>query len=50
MEKDIYEFLEECELDLVKQLCQSYPELALNQIDKIVEDFSTEINKQILNN
>jgi hypothetical protein len=48
MEKDIYEFLEECELDLVQQLCQEYPELTLDQIENIVEDFSIEINKQIL--
>lgn len=50
MEKDIYEFLEECELDLVKRLCQTYPELSLGQIEKKVEDFSGGIDKQIMNN
>lgn len=50
MEKDIYEFLEECELDLVQQLCQEYPQLSLEQIEKMIEDFSGSIDKQIMNN
>lgn len=47
MEKDIYEFLEECELDLVQQLCQEYPQLSLEQIEKMAEDFSGSIDKQL---
>lgn len=50
MEKDIYEFLEECELDLVQQLCKEYPQLSLEQIEKMVEDFSGSIDKQIMKN
>lgn len=50
MEKDVYDFLEECELDLVQQLCKEYPQLSLEQIEKMVEDFSGSIDKQIMNN
>lgn len=50
MEKDIYDFLEECEFDFVQQLCMNYPELSLGQIEKMVEDFSGSIDKQIMNN
>lgn len=45
MKKDVYEFLEECELDLINQLCLNYPMLTLEQIESIVYDFSSEIDK-----
>ncbi|WP_276768460.1 hypothetical protein [Dielma fastidiosa] len=48
MEIDIYEFLEKCELELINQLCKNCPELTQEQIETIAEDFSKEIDKQLL--
>lgn len=47
MEKDIYDFLEKCEKDLINQLCFKCPELSQEQIDVIVEIFRDEIDKQL---
>ena len=47
MEIDIYEFLEKCEIDLINQLCLKYPELTLEQIESIAEEFSKGIDKQL---
>lgn len=47
METNVYDFLEKCELELINQLCKNCPELTLEQIKSIVEDFSGEIDEQI---
>ncbi|WP_373128036.1 hypothetical protein [Dielma fastidiosa] len=47
IDKDMYEFLEDCEKDLINQLCFRCPELSNKQIDVIVEIFRAEIDKQL---
>ncbi len=41
------DFLEDCEKDLINQLCFKCPELSQEQIDVIVEIFRNEIDKQL---
>lgn len=41
------EFLEECEMEFIKQLCFKCPELSQEQINVIVEIFRAEIDKQL---
>ncbi len=41
------DFLENCEKDLIDQLCFRCPELSTKQIDVIVEIFRAEIDKQL---
>lgn len=48
MEIDIYEFLEKCELEFINQLCKNFPELTIEQIENIAEEFSKEIDKQLV--
>lgn len=45
---DKYEFLEQCENDLINKLCFKCPELTLAQIDVIIEIFRDEIDKQLV--
>lgn len=46
-EKDIFEFIEICELELINQLCKNCHELTLAQIETIAEEFSKEIDRQL---
>ncbi|WP_154653434.1 hypothetical protein [Dielma fastidiosa] len=48
MEIDIFQFLEMCEIELINQLCKNCPELTVEQIENIAEDFSKEIDKQLV--
>ncbi|PXX79712.1 hypothetical protein [Dielma fastidiosa] len=41
------DFLENCEKDLINQLCFKCPELSMVQIDTILEIFRAEIDKQL---
>lgn len=47
MEIDIFEFLEKCELELINQLCKNCPELTMERIEEIAEEFGKEIDKQL---
>lgn len=47
MEIDIFDFLEKCELELINQLCKNCPELPMERIEAIAEEFSKEIDKQL---
>lgn len=47
--EDAFEFLEQCELELVKQLCFNCPELTYDQIEDILREYSNEIDKQLMN-
>ena len=46
---DLFDYLEQCELELVKQLCLNCPELTMEQIESITKEFDNEINKQLIN-
>lgn len=48
MEMDVFEFLEKCELELINQLCKNCPELPMEKIEEIAEEFSKEIDRQLL--
>lgn len=48
MEIDVYDFLEKCELELINQLCKNCPELTIEQIENIAEEFSKEIDRQLI--
>lgn len=45
---DTIEFLERCELELVKQLCFNCPELTYDQIEDILKEYSNEIDRQLM--
>lgn len=47
-ENDIFYFLEKCELELINQLCKNCSELTMTQIETIAEEFSKEIDKQLI--
>ncbi|WP_182425821.1 hypothetical protein [Dielma fastidiosa] len=47
MNKDIFDFLEICELELVNQLCKNCKELTLEQIECIAEEYRNEVDKQL---
>ncbi len=47
MEIDIFQFLEICEIELINQLCKNCPELSIEQIGSIAEEFSKGIDKQL---
>lgn len=47
MNKDIFDFLEICELELVNQLCRNCKELTLDQIECIAEEYRNEVDKQL---
>ena len=47
MDEKIIDFLEECEMEFIKQLCFKCPELSSAQIDAIIEIFRDEIDKQL---
>lgn len=47
MEIDIFDFLEKCELELINQLCKNCPELPMERIEEIAEEFSKEIDRQL---
>lgn len=40
------DFIEKCELELINQLCKNCP--STEQIEKIAEDFSKEIDRQLV--
>lgn len=45
---DTFEFLEQCELELAKQLCFNCPELTYDQIEDILREYSNEIDRQLM--
>lgn len=47
IDKDMYEFLEICELELINQLCRNCKELTLEQIECIAEEYRDEVDKQL---
>lgn len=45
---DLFEFLEQSELNLIQQLCSCYPDLSLDQIEMLVEDFGNELDNECI--
>ena len=45
---ELFDFLEQCETELIKQLCLNCPELTYDQIESITKEFNDELNRQLV--
>lgn len=45
---DLFEFLEQSELNLIQQLCSCYPDLPLDQIELMVENFRNGLDNELI--